>query len=368
MTPVEVLKAARKGTLSCSTVAALLADQPTAPGTSHAHMHMLDGFQVKLKDDYLSLAKDWYTGRARRAGNWNNASDAHLFPVGVSPLPTYDGATSHPAHSYWKTFIWAERGAQDSTRSARDTSYNSRSGLPEIPQVPEVRGIEQRALRRVPGQANPVKEPLGPSGVAFPPGTTAADWVVDPSNPNQRKVIGVSVVTTPAVPKIPGTAKHTMFADSETMVMHLTAALLSIGGKAILQTLLGYGSGSPNTVGLFSKTAVDAVNAKVAQVGAGYGNPQTLVRTADTTGPRASDGTAKLVGTFTKTNDIIDHVVVVMSYGADSRLVVNTCFPSPESTMVSIGTSNAPHSDITEHMFGQHTVIPVDAVLPALVW
>lgn len=370
MKTIDILKKCRSGALTCSEVAQLLAEQPTRNETSHAHMHMLDGFQVGLATDPLSRVADWWSGRAQRAADWGAAAEAHLGTESQSPLPIYDPNQGHPSRSRWKTLIWAERAGQDVSRMALPdvnypphSSYNLRSGLPEVPGVAAQRATENVAFRLKPGgvdrvvatEANPYAVPLGTTG-----------WVMQNG---QRKIQQQNgAVIRAAVPRLPSTLAHTMFEDSESMVMHLTAALKSTGGKAVLTTLITRGAGSKETVGLFSKTAVDAVSQKVASAAPGKAMPEVLQRTANTHGARRPDGTADVTGSFTRTKKDIDHIVLVMRMSDANELTIVTCYPSPVPTTSTIGISNTPKLDIIEHKFGTKIAVAIDAVLPTIVW
>lgn len=360
MKVLPIFKKVRNGTLTCAEVAELLADQPTADGTSHAHMHMADGFRsdpYKIVENH-SLGLDGENRGARRR-DWGR-DDAHLFPVAQSKLPRFvPGAMT----SMSKGHVY-----MDPARQARDNSYNLRTNLPDVPATPEVVRLDPKYyVLRLPdsGRGQPTKiEVDGPADAPVPGGDTSL-YVMNGLN---RRVIREQqrVVTAPATPRIPATSAHTMFEDSESMVMHVTAALKSDAGREVLKTLLLRGAGDKQTVGIFSKTAIRAVGSKFSAVATAKGQApipsQMINRVADAGADRVP------TGTFTTGKVAFDHIVLVLAASPDFDLVVVTSFPTDATTAASIGCPTSADQDIAEHTFGSHTVMPVTNPLPTLTW
>jgi hypothetical protein len=356
----DVYKKVRNKTLTCSDVAGILASQKTGDGTSHAHMHMTDGFR---SDPYKIIENHTFgldaENRGAKKRDWG-LEDAHLFPSGQSKLPQYDPGN--------KAAMRKGTVYMDPSRQAPDNSYNVRTNLPEVLGVPAVfRTDTAYYVMRLPagGKGAPIKIEIGnPAEAARPVGDTNL-YVMDGL---ARKVIEVNrqVVVTAAVPRIPETSAHTMFEDSESMVMHLTGALKSDAGAEVLKTLTLRGAGDKRTVGVFSKTAVRAVNAKFGQVAATKGQPAPANRMMNRVADSAPDRSP--TGSFTVTRSAFDHVVLVLAAAEDWELVVVTGFPSGATTGASIGCATTDQQDVVEHTFGSHTIVPVTAPLPGLDW
>jgi hypothetical protein len=360
MRVIDAFKKVRKQALTCSEVIELLGTQPTATGTSHAQMHTCDGFRIDpatIIENYSLSSDAEYRGERRR--DWHR-KDAHLFPPAQSKLERFNPqnmTAMSKAHVY-----------MDPTRQATDGTYTSRTNLPEIPEIPEqVMMVPRYYVLRLPdsGKGKPTKiQVTGPADAPKPP-ADMAQYVMDGVN---RKIVieQERQVVAARVPRVPATSAHTMFEDSESMVMHLTAALLSEAGREVLKTLVLRGGGHPGTVGIFSKTALRAVAAKVANVAHATGVPapptQMDFLVAD------SDAARNPVGTFTSQKRNFDHVLVVLASSPTFELVVVTCFPTDVTTGASIGCPTTPDQDVAEHTFGQHTVMAVTNPLPTLTW
>jgi hypothetical protein len=258
------------------------------------------------------------------------------------------------------------------------SKYDLRSGLPELSEQPEQGVLEPFYKIIQPGQrpqeitAVPVHSNVNVSGGRPLVQALRARETVEPIPPGDARDYGTKGGTgtrtvyykysqlAPKVPKVPGTEEHTMFEDSESMVMHLTAALLSKCGQALLETLKTRGPGSPLTVGLFSRSAVHAVKQHIATINqTPKPEPQTLIRTADVSGaPRTPSSPNPITGTFSHSTKPIDHIVVVLGVSGTGDVNVVTCYPSPVPTMATIKTSNAPDLDIEEHTVGNHVTKP----------
>jgi hypothetical protein len=354
MQVLAIFKKARNGSLTCSDVAELLADQPTADGTSHAHMHTVDGFRsdpYKIIENH-TLGLD-LENRGAKKRDWA-LDDAHLFPAAQSKLPVFD--PSNP------TAMSKGRVYMDPARQAKDDSYNLRTKLPEAPAT--TRTDETYFVKRLPDapRGTPTNIQIASRADApIPPGDTSL-YVME----NGARKVFVTRRTVVTAPRIPATSAHTMFEDSESMVMHVTAALKSDAGREVLKTLVLRGAGEKKTVGIFSKTAVRAVAAKFAAVAGSKGKApvpsQVMSRVADSAPDRSP------IGTFTTSKHNIDHVVLVLGASPTFDLVVVTAYPTDETTGQSIKSPTSPDQDIAEHDFGQHTIMPVTNPLPTLTW
>jgi hypothetical protein len=348
-------------TLNCSQVLDLLMNQPTADERSHAHLHTCDGFRLdpsKITVNVFGMPIDQV--RLQKQKQWEY--DSHLFPTATNPLSTYQTA----AYGGLDLNTRKSQVMLDQSRIAQSNQYNERTGLAAIPALPAQYGTRHYVKKLAPGgKGKPTDEDIpGP----LPPATlNPAEYVCQP--PGQIKVFqGRGPQIAPALPLVPAKSTHTMFEDSESMVMHLTAALLSDAGLAVLATLKKNGHNSGKTVGIFSKTAVLAVSRHFQNVAAkktaAYTPAKTLDRKSDTdvANPRM------LTGTFTKSEKGIDHIVVVLACSLSNDLVVVTCYPSPVSTNATIGTPTRDGEDIAEHEFGKHTKMPKQVSLPVLSW
>ena len=354
---------AKNGTLTCSEVLEMLMSQPTHDETSHAHLHTLDRFQhdeKKWAANYANMTW-YYQDRVspelhikRKRNQWDPA--AHLFPRGLQNNITYsDDANCREFAAFKPTGV-----LMDARRLANSSSYNHRTGLPEIPAQPEVRKELHFVLEFPPsGKGAPTKVKIGdPALAATSPYNDEEKYVQH--GKNGARVTKGSLVDQAAVPMIPAVPPHSMFPDSESMVLHLTAALLSDAGINILGTLDKMAPGGGLTLGIFSKTAVKSVRALANSDKA----PEMIERTADVAPGSRKDYTGK----FTAQSKVIDHVVVVLSLAANSSVIVATCYPSNLTTAQTIKTATAPDEDVEEHIFGTHNKTTQLGSMPKLSW
>ncbi|HSX86955.1 MAG TPA: hypothetical protein VLG17_03025 [Pseudomonas sp.] len=327
----------------------MLMNQPTHDETSHTHLHLLDCF----KHDEKKWAKNYenmtffYQERVspeqhieRKRREW--APDAHLFPKAVASGITY----TDDAH-YRELAQFSPVGVyMDERRLAQSDKYNKRTGLPEISAVPEMRGNVFYVLQKpVGGKGQPQKFRIPNAAVAaMPPYNNSALYIQD--GISGAKVVTGTELLRAATPRIPADPPHSMFPDSEAMVLYLTAALLSDAGVRVLNTLNGMAPGSGLTVGLFSKTAVRVVKTLKNSEKV----PDIIERKADVRAGTRSD----YLGSFTYESSAIDHVVVAMSKAPDSSVTVVTYYPSHATTGDTIKTPTAADEDVEEHVFGIH--------------
>lgn len=339
------------GKLTLSNTVQLLAEQPTRGEESHAHMHMRDGFTIKR----TAIANKGKHYRDTKVADWS--ADSHLFLPGTSSPPPYEGL-AYVGKS--RVYQDVDRAAIPLREGATISKYSARSGLPKVPAVPEVRATQDYVKRLSPmgGRGGPTDVPL----VDYSP-TDGHRYVMSGQS---VKVFHRSVLVTLTVPEKPATESHTMFEDSEAMVMHLAAALSSPAGIKMLWILYTrYHSqvDTDKTVGIFSKTSVYAVRSHIGRVSPSKPYPLALIRTADT------DGNRHLLGTFTMTTSPIDHVVVVLGVKG-TELTVITCFPCTQTTLATVGVATTNHEDLEEPTFGHPHKTPamVGTKAPKLVW
>jgi hypothetical protein len=344
------------GGLTCSETMAILMDQPTKPEgrsiESHAHMHMMEGFRL----DPRRFGGDGFSFERKRA-HWENPT--HLLPSGSEAdfgRYVYASGTSGRDHGVYHGVF------QDPDRLPPDRAYANRTGLGALPRVTK----DTYTVYRVVSGGPPIAEQktlaqLGGLTVGKNPGDYMAKSAKEPT------VLRVRTDTTVEVPAVAESPAHTMFPDSESMVMHLTAALLSDAGRIVVRHLFwNIRAGEQRTVGIFSKTAVRAVERADPRV------PVRMIERAlevDTSARRDPvTGFYPATGRVRMSESAIDHVVVVLGHRETGQLNVLTCFPSEKTTGDSIGTATAPTEDIAELQFGTHTKVIQTNPIPVLRW
>lgn len=346
----NVVFKATSGSLTCSDIVTILMDQPTGSTESHAHMHTLEGFRIKSnlfkKATYREKVKHW-------------EGDSHLFPKSVHVpgrvvIDSSADLTDLDKNNPFCVF-------QDSDRLPPDRSYADRTGLNELPQVKET---TYRVFKIV-AKSKPLEETYDCKSAlaSLKVGKNPGDYRAKSSKDNSIRYIEVSKTVAPRVPASPA---HSLFPDAESMVMHLTAALLSAAGKQVLRHLfMNITAGEQKTVGIFSKTAVRAVTAFDSSVPSFMFLRQLDV---DTTKPRDSmTGRYPATGKVLITKMPIDHIVVVLGHRAKGELNVITCYPSCDTTADTIGTATKAYEDIAELTFGVHSKVHC-MNYPALKW
>lgn len=333
----RVYVATLSGKLTCSEVMQLLMEQPTKPNgrkvESHAQMHTMDGFTPQAAGfggDAFSLERKQY--------HYQNPT--HLYPAGANlggRGPDFGRWVGSPGGEYHGVF-------QDPDRLPPTRLYADRTGLPELPAIP---GPDKyKVFRKVPGAKSIPELKNSMAEVAL---LTANEYDFD-----RQGRIKVAVVPQVLVPRVQKSPEHSMFTDSESMVMHLTAALLSNAGKIVIHHLAALPA-EGKTVGIFSKSAVRAVNAADPRV------PNKMIERkleVDTTAARnAQTGTYPANGQTLTSQADIDHIEVILGKAESGDLNVKTCYPCKVTTAASIGTATAADEDIAELAIGQHTKV-----------
>jgi hypothetical protein len=327
------------GKLTCSEVMQILMDQPTQPQDrkieSHAHMHTMEGFKPRatgFSGDAFSLE--------RKQFHYENPT--HLYPAGTDVGgrgEDFGRWVGSPSDSYKGTF-------QDPDRLPPTREYADRTGLPELPKL--TGPVKYRVFRKVP-RGRPIPEEK--NTMAEVNLLTSDQYDFD----RNGKIKCVEVPAQVFAPMVKASPAHSMFTDSESMVMHLTAALLSNAGRTVIHHLTSLPAGGPTTVGIFSKSAVRAVNAADTSV-----HNKMIERRLEVDTTAARDGTTGRYPSsgkvLTATSDI-DHIEVILGKRLSGDLNVITCYPSKATTAATIGTGTAADEDIAELALGKHTKV-----------
>jgi hypothetical protein len=326
----------------------LLMSQPTHNETSHAQLHTLESFQwnpLVWKNHYASRDALYRSSVseadhvAKKTSEWEPA--AHLIPAGDQKLRTTPGGGLF----------------MDPSRLAQTDKYNRRTGLDILGAVPEVSAECLYVLQRPAGGAKgkPTEVAIKDMGEAKKaPYNDSNQYVPDPAG--GAKIMKKTQISQRALPIEAARPAHSMFPDSESMVLHVTAALLSDAGVNVLNALQALPAGAGTTLCVYSRTAVKVVaslkNAEKAL--------QMVQRTMDVDG----GDKRKELGTHTLAQRNIDHVVVVMRHHSDGSLLVVTAYPSDQPHK----SHTAPDDDAEEHSRDIFTTTKQIKPLPTLRW
>jgi hypothetical protein len=349
MKVVKAVTKVQKGILTCADVIEILAYQPTSVDQAksvviddkkgnakpaHAHMHTRDGFSPEKQNSFTDarwedVQKDW-------------SSDAH-----IDPLVTMSGSGLRMAPE----------------RIAHGNHYRNRTGIVGTAGTPAqheytISAVGHSGAPYVVGKVYVGSDPLfdgkyqGPpiGGYAIPPGSNALI-----SKRTKENHVA-------AVPCIYPTGVHSVFEDSESMVMHLTAALSSKAGIKALNALSKKIDGKGDTVGIFSLTAVKAVSEHVTKISAKQSPIKMVDRAQKHIGNVPSAG-------HTDTKRDINHICVVLSKDINGQLVIFTCFPTAKTVGESVDNNLLDmFKDVYEPSFGTHNQLEIDLNLPSIVW
>lgn len=336
-------------TLTYSDVVAILFKQPVADGTSHAHMHTRDGFtSTTIGKSGLGL------------------DDAHL-------VQDARGLTSYDASTLLTTVVQEGVVYIDANRVVKSGIYSNRTGLPaqaavldpsrkrfkvflpiknNKPQLVEVQQSDYPGIDFTNITANDITQ------IAT---ANAPSAVLDLSKKFVVSPIAGSDVVLPARDK--DSPAHSMFPDSESMVMHLTASLYSKAGRRALFYLDMKPEGE--TVGIFSKTAADYVESVEAKTNS-LKNDANLRRLM-VERVRNTDTSGSVISGFTTATKKIDHIELILARSSSGDMIVVTCYPTAKSTKDSIGTVTLVNEDICEPTLGTHLRIATQSY-PDLKW
>ena len=323
----EVLTAAQTKNLTYSMIAQVLAEQPTAGEESHAHMHALDAFKVdttKIKPADFKCPPELAAASLvkMRKAFWENP-EMHLHPeadygkmktiTGGNVATVYDGAPSSAFTPYGFYM--------DKTRLAENDTYLKR-GMGTIPEKFE--DVHSQTLVYKP--AGGAKNEGGTSNIA-----TLADRKTAPVG----ATVIQDIVSTKSV-KVHGNflamEAHSMFEDSESLVMSTACVLASDAGIAALDEMKGRAVGG-SYIAVYSATAVEAVKAAFAKnkatepLKAAERSPSKVE--VDLTSKQA---VARGMGKFLKTD--IKRVVLVLKPSATGELIIVTCYPTSKSDQI----------------------------------
>ncbi len=337
MRVTKVHLGALSGRLTCSEVMQILMNQPTTPQgrriEAHSHMHVTEGFrlgQQGFSGDAFSLA--------RKKKHWENPT--HLYPQGSdadSGRMVYGPGDSGKSYGYGGVM-------QDGSRLPSTREYADRTGLPLLPRVD---APETFTVFRKQAGGKPIKETYSSMGEVN--ALNAANYICEKGGAIRcTRVPGAMLL-----PQVKESPAHTLFPDSESQVMHLTAALRSDAGIYMLHHLAyTLGAGSPQTVGIFSKTAVRVVAA--VDTGVPVRMLERRLEVDQTAARNPATGQYPATGNTITSESGIDHVVVVLGNRADGELNIITCYPSRQTTGDTIETATAADEDIAEPAIGTH--------------
>jgi hypothetical protein len=302
------------GTLSISEAVAILADQENSGGVSHLHMHMRDGFSVYLKP--LFLINDDLSRRHYEEAHMSTAARA----TATGQVPVWNGVGQPPKNR----FHLDERRMATSTIPSGRSKYDVRSNVPEIDEITAITDLVPSTSRYDPVQKKTVAVPVGaalptirvvgdvgdvPTRIkelgaptSVPMAAALPDWKRLKDGPKDAIVSYQCAEIRQKVPKIPGSEKHTMFEDSESMAMYLCAALRSTAASHALSLIDMKAQGDVTTVALFSKTAVHQVKQHIAKIN---GKKKTA-HAAPVVVERVTDVVPNAVRTPTTPNPVLD--------------------------------------------------------------
>ncbi len=328
----EVLSAAQTKTLTYSMIAQLLVEQPTRGEESHAHMHTLDAFKVdtsKIKPDRFQCPPELVGSSLvkMRKAFWENP-EMHLHPdsdydrmkqkLGTKAAyaaPTFDPNAPPGAFEPYNFYM-------DKTRLADNDTYLKR-GMAQIDEKFEDKH-SQLLVYKPQGSATTVN--------ASGPITNAAAAKMAP--------VGATVIKNElkvTSEKVHGTflamEAHSMFEDSESLVMCTANVLASDAGIEALTALSGRPAGG-SYVAVYSAAAVEAVATAFVKNNAAAGplklaerSPANVAVDPATKQPRATGG-----GTFDKKD--IKRVVLVLKPHLTGELIIVTCYPTAKDGQI----------------------------------
>jgi hypothetical protein len=309
----DVLVAVKGGNFTCSTGAQLLAEQPTTDEVSHAHIHALDPFQVdttKIKPSAFQAPSTVPVSALidGRKKFWENP-ELHLHPLDAHPhqAQVYN-PSAPPKFEPYEFYL-------DQSKLATNDTYLKR-GMDTIPEN-TVTTYSQTVVYQESGKPKPTS---GSFSLA-----SKTDSPVLPTGAVLKKALDVKETVTKIHPTYMKMEAHSMFEDSEVLVMATTAVILSDAGLLALGELDGRAEGS--YIAVFSATAVKAVD--VAFVKNHATVPLQMVErspgstTVNTTGKQPKLETS---GAVYKKVSMVRTVLVVKKDKGD--LIIVTCYPS----------------------------------------
>lgn len=319
----DVLKALKANSFTCSTGAQLLAEQPTADEVSHAHIHSLDPFHVdvaKIKPDTFKAPSGIDAGAlaATRKTFWENP-EVHLSPKGSNP---FDSAIFDPSVKTDPTTFKPYEFYVDQTKLATNDTYLKR-GMTEIAEKTETK-YSQKLVYKEAGAPKPTSKDFALA--------SKTDKAVLPTGATLVKDLGVKETTVRIHPTFQAMEAHSMFEDSEVLVMSTTAVLLSDAGLVALTELEGKAAGT--YIAIFSASAVTAIETAFAKNKATA--PLRMVERSPTAVTVNTTGSLPKVETTGATYKKVDmkRVVLVVKKDTTDDLIIVTCYPSQQQPTV----------------------------------
>ncbi len=309
----EVLAAVKGGNFTCSSGAQLLSEQPTADEVSHAHIHALDPFQVdvsKIKPDSFKAPSTVQVSTLLdgRKKFWENP-ELHLNPADGHPHSSQIyNPSSPPKFEPYEFYL-------DQSKLATNDTYLKR-GMDTVPEK-TVTTYSQMMVYQEPGKPKPTSSSF--------PLTSKTDVPVLPTGAVLKKALDVKETVTKIHPTYLKMEAHSMFEDSEVLVMATTGVILSDAGLLALTELESRAEGS--YIAVFSATAVKAVDDAFIKNKA-KAPLQMVERSPGSTSVNTTGKQPKLEtsGAVYKKVSMVRTVLVIKKDKGD--LIIVTCYPS----------------------------------------
>jgi len=330
----DILSAAQNKTLTYSMVAQLLVEQPTSGEESHAHMHTLDPFKVdtaKIKPDHFKCPPELVGSSLvkMRKAFWENP-ELHLHPasdydrmkqnLGAKNMSGYSAQTSDPGQN--PATFQPYNFYMDKSRLAENDTYLKR-GMAQIDEkfedaYSQLLIYKPQGSQQTVNASGPIASPA--DAKVPPPGATI---IKNEIKVRQDKVHGTFLAM----------EAHSMFEDSESLVMCTANVLASDAGIVALGALNGRNANG-SYVAVYSATGVQATAAAFLKNKPG-GDPLKLAERSPSKvviDPQTKQPRAPGPGTFAKLD--IKRVVLVLKPHATGELIIVTCYPTAKDGQI----------------------------------
>lgn len=317
----DILKELKSNSFTCSSGAQLLAEQPTRDEVSHAHIHSLDAFSVdvgKIKPASFQAPStvDVTALKSAKKDFWENP-EVHLQPEGsgAHTSTVFDPATKDVASFKPYEFY------VDKTKLASNDTYLKR-GMTEIAEKTQTT-FTHKLVFKPSGATKPISQDF--------PVTSKTDKASVPTGGALVKDVGVVEKTTKIHPTFQAMEAHSMFEDSEVLVMATTAVILSDAGLVALTELDKKAAGS--YIAVFSASAVAGVDDTFKKKSTGA--PLKMVERSPASVKVNTTG-APTVETKGATYKKVDmkRAVLVIKKDVAGDLIIVTCYPSQQHPTV----------------------------------
>ncbi len=382
----DVIELIEKKKLTCSAVTELFASQPysltadtitksdgsgetTLAPKPHAHVHVRDGF-VPLPppptSDSARIAARAALEIGTKQTQWANDSQLFANPTGMTLYDTPTELTSSSG-------LGMDRRMTDPNQI-----YNRRTGTPYMPatgkwkvKVPRKGGAPELML--APDQGHPYALAPWKGTIADERYELLAKQKGTPGQPRRQgssdlhgpdEISGKYVAYEPELPARDPSNPHSMFEDSESAIMTLTAALASTAGQKVLEAIRA----EPRDVSLaiFSHTSVRALTAAVAtasgwNTGSAHPNRNKAVQMVERV--NTFNDKRELTGKFVITAVDMKHTVTLLSQWPVGELMLVSHYPV-KSAIDGIGADD----DQWEKKPSVFVTVKGDTPPPALVW